>query len=117
MSTIQNEHLTIGNETGLIETVLSNGWAVKQRFNWYIDYDGVQVEYAADAMKVIGAEDIEEYSDEELAALAECEWDITDLKTEISCSTYYREAEKEFKASLDTYAYYGVSEKDFFGQV
>ena len=117
MITIQNEHLTIGNETGLIETVLSNGWTVKQRFNWYIDYDGVQVEYDPDAMEVIGAEDIEEYSAEERAALAECEWDITDLKTEISSSTYYREAATEYKASLKPYAYYGVSEKDFFGQV
>ena len=94
MSTIQNEQLTIGNETGLIETVLSNGWTVKQRFNWYIDYDGLQVEYDPDAMKVIGAEDIEEYSDEERAALAECEWDITDLKTEIYSSKYYRQAKK-----------------------
>ena len=114
MSTIQNEQLTIGNETGLVETVLSNGWTVKQRFNWYIDYDGLQVEYDPDAMKVIGAEDIEEYSDEERAVLAECEWDITDLKTEIYSSKYYRQAKKEFKESLDPYAYYGVSKKDFY---
>lgn len=114
MITIQNERLEIGYETGLIETSLSNGWIVKQRFNWLIDADGVNVEYDADAMEVIGAEEIKEYSAEERAALAECEWDITDLKIEISGSTYYREAEKEYKASLDTHAYYGVNEKDFF---
>ena len=114
MIAIQNERLEIGYEVGLIETSLSNGWIVKQRFNWFIDADGASVEYDPDAMEVIGAEDIEEYSAEELAALAECEWDITDLKTEISCNTYYREAEKEFKESLDQYAYYGVSEKDFY---
>mgnify|MGYP000878893105 CR=1 FL=1 len=113
MITIQNESLEIGYEVGLIETSLSNGWIVKQCFNWFIDYDGVQVEYDPDAMKVIGAEDIEEYSAEERAALAECEWDTYDLKNEISSSKYYREAEKVFKESLDTYAYYGVSEKDF----
>lgn len=117
MIAIQNEQLTIGNETGEIKTSLSNGWTVKQRFDWYIDYDGLQVEYDPDAMEVTGAEDIEEYSAEERAALAECEWDITDLKTEISSSTYYREAATEYKASLKPYAYYGVSEKDFFGQV
>lgn len=117
MITIQNESLEIGYEVGLIETSLSNGWIVKQCFNWFIDYDGVQVEYDPDAMKVIGAEDIEEYSAEERAALAECEWNITDLKTEIFRSTYYREAATEYKASLKPYAYYGVSEKDFFGQV
>ena len=117
MITIQTEQLTIGYEAGLIETSLSNGWIVKQCFNWFIDYDGVQVEYDPDAMEVIGAEDIEEYSAEELAALDECEWDITDLKIEISGSTYYREAATEYKASLKPYAYYGVSEKDFFGQV
>ena len=114
MITIQNEHLTIGNETGLIETVLSNGWTVKQRFNWYVDYDGLQVEYDPDAMEVIGAEDIEEYSAEELAALDKCEWHTYDLKTEIYSSKYYRQAKKEFKESLDLYAYYGVSEKDFY---
>ena len=114
MIAIQNEQLTIGYETGLIETTLSNGWTIKQCFQWYVDYDGVQVEYDLDAMEVIGAEEVEEYSAEERAVLAECEWDITDLKTEISCNTYYREAEKEFKESLDPYAYYGVSEKDFY---
>ena len=62
MITIQNERLEIGYETGLIETSLSNGWIVKQCFNWFIDYDGVQVEYDPDAMEVIGAEEIEEYS-------------------------------------------------------
>lgn len=113
MITIQNESLEIGYEVGLIETSLSNGWIVKQCFNWFIDYDGLQVEYDPDAMEVIGAEDIEEYSDEELAALDKCEWHTYDLKTEIYSSKYYREAEKEFKESLDTYAYYGVSEKDF----
>ncbi|QUY18326.1 hypothetical protein GWP40_08390 [Treponema vincentii] len=117
MVSIQREHLEIDYETGLIETVLSNGWIVKQRFNWFIDYDGVQVEYDPDAMEVIGSEQVEEYSAEERAALAECEWNITDLKTEISSSTYYREAATEFKASLNPHAYYGVSEKDFFGQV
>lgn len=117
MLTIQNERLEIGYETGLIETNLSNGWIVKQRFNWFIDYDGVQVEYDPDAMEVIGSEQVEKYSAEERAVLAECKWDITDLKTEITGSTYYREAEKEYKASLGTHAYYGVSEKDFFGQV
>ena len=117
MITIQTERLTIDYETGEIKTILSNGWTVKQRFDWFIDYDGVQVEYDPDAMEVIGAEDIEEYSAEELAALDECEWDITDLKLEISGSTYYREAATEYKASLKPYAYYGVSEKDFFGQV
>ena len=97
MIAIQNEQLTIGYETGLIETTLSNGWTIKQCFQWYVDYDGVQVEYDPDAMEVIGAEDIEEYSAEELAALDKCEWDIT-----------------EFKASLNPHAYYGVSEKDFY---
>ena len=114
MITIQNERLEIGYETGLIETSLSNGWTIKQHFDWYVDADGVHVEYDPDAMEVIGAEDIEEYSDEELAALAECEWNITDLKTEISSGTYYREAKQEFKASLNPHAYYGVSEKDFY---
>jgi len=114
MIAIQNEQLTIGYETGLIETTLSNGWTIKQCFQWYVDYDGVQVEYDPDAMEVIGAEDIEEYSAEELAALDKCEWDITDLKTEIFRSTYYREAKQEFKASLNPHAYYGVSEKDFY---
>ena len=114
MIAIQNEQLTIGNETGEIKTSLSNGWTVKQRFDWYVDYDGLQVEYDPDAMEVIGAEDIEEYSAEELAALDKCEWNITDLKTEIFRSTYYREAKQEFKASLNPHAYYGVSEKDFY---
>ena len=114
MIAIQNEQLTIGYETGLIETTLSNGWTIKQCFQWYVDYDGVQVEYDPDAMEVIGAEDIEEYSAEELAALDKCEWDITDLKTEIFRSTYYREAKQEFKASLNPHAYYGVSEEDFY---
>ena len=117
MITIQTEQLTIGYEAGLIETSLSNGWTIKQCFQWYVDYDGLQVEYDPDAMEVIGAEDIEEYSAEERAALDECEWDITDLKTEISGSTYYREAATEYKASLKPHAYYGVSEKDFFSQV
>lgn len=80
MIAIQNEQLTIGYEAGLIETTLSNGWTIKQCFQWYVDYDGVQVEYDPDAMEVIGAEDIEEYSAEQRAVLAECEWDITDLK-------------------------------------
>ena len=114
MITIQNERLEIGYETGLIETSLSNGWTIKQHFDWYVDADGVHVEYDPDAMEVIGAEDIEEYSAEERAVLAECEWDITDLKTEITGSTYYREAKQEFKASLNPHAYYGVSEKDFY---
>lgn len=113
MITIQKECLTIGYETGLIETRLSNGWIVKQRFDWFVDADGVHVEYDPDAMEVIGAEEVEEYSAEERAALAECEWDTYDLKTEISNSKYYREAEKEYKARLDTYAYYGVSIRDF----
>lgn len=114
MIAIQNEQLIIGYETGLIETSLSNGWTIKQHFDWYVDADGVHVEYDPDAMEVIGAEDIEEYSAEERAVLAECEWDITDLKTEITGSTYYREAKQEFKASLNPHAYYGVSEKDFY---
>lgn len=114
MISIQREHLEIGHEIGLIDTILSNGWIVKQRFDWYVDYDGVQLEYDADAMEVIGAEDIEEYSAEERAALAECEWNITDLKTEIYSSKYYRQAKKEFKESLDPYVFYGVSEKDFY---
>ena len=114
MITIQTEQLTIGYETGLIETSLSNGWTIKQCFQWYVDYDGVQVEYDPDAMEVIGSEQVEEYSAEERAALDECEWDITDLKTEITGSTYYREAKQEFKASLNPHAYYGVSEKDFY---
>ena len=113
MITIQNERLEIGYETGLIETVLSNGWIVKQSFDWFVDADGVHVEYDPDAMEVIGAEKIEKYSAEERAALQACEWDVYDLITEIYGSKYYREAEKEFKESLDTYAYYGVSEKDF----
>ena len=112
MITIQTERLTIGYETGEIKTILSNGWTVKQRFDWYVDYDGLQVEYDPDAMEVIGAK-VEEYSAEERAALEACEWDVYDLITEIYGSKYYREAEKEFKESLDTYAYYGVSEKDF----
>ena len=114
MITIQNERLEIGYEVGLIETSLSNGWIVKQCFNWFIDYDGVQVEYDPDAMEVIGAEEIEEYSAEERAALAECEWNIADLKTEIYSSKYYRQAKKEFKESSDPYVFYGVSEKDFY---
>lgn len=114
MISIQREHLEIGHEIGLIDTILSNGWIVKQRFDWYVDYDGVQLEYDADAMEVIGAEDIEEYSAEERAALAECEWNITDLKTEIYSSKYYRQAKKEFKESSDPYVFYGVSEKDFY---
>ena len=114
MIAIQNEQLIIGYETGLIETSLSNGWTIKQHFDWYVDADGVHVEYDPDAMEVIGADDIEEYSAEERAVLAECEWDITDLKTEITGSTYYREAKQEFKASLNPHAYYGVSEKDFY---
>lgn len=113
MITIQNESLEIGYEVGLIETSLSNGWIVKQCFNWFIDYDGLQVEYDPDAMEVIGAEEIEEYSAEERAALAECEWNISDLETEIVNTKEYREAEKEFNASLDKYAYCGISEKDF----
>lgn len=117
MITIQNERLTIGYETGVIETNLSNGWTVKQSFEWYVDSDGLHVVYSSDEMEVIGAENIDEYSAEERAALAECEWNITDLKTEIFRSTYYREAKQEYKASLKPYAYYGVSEKDFFGQV
>ena len=114
MISIQREHLEIGHEIGLIDTILSNGWIVKQRFDWYVDYDGVQLEYDADAMEVIGAEDIEEYSAEERAALAECEWNIADLKTEIYSSKYYRQAKKEFKESSDPYVFYGVSEKDFY---
>lgn len=114
MIAIQNERLTIGYEVGLIETSLSNGWTIKQHFDWYVDADGVHVEYDPDAMEVIGAEDIEEFSAEERAALAECEWNITDLKTEIFSSTYYREAKQEFKESLNPHAYYGVSEKDFY---
>lgn len=94
MIAIQNEQLTIGNETGEIKTSLSNGWTVKQRFDWYVDYDGLQVEYDPDAMEVIGAEDIEEYSAEELAALDKCEWHTYDLKTEIYSSKYYRQAKK-----------------------
>ena len=113
MITIQNERLEIGYETGTIETNLSNSWIVKQRFDWYVGCDGVQVEYAADEMEVIGAEEIEEYSAEEREALAECEWNTSDLKSEIFGSTYYREAEKEYAASLNPYALYGVSEKDF----
>jgi hypothetical protein len=113
MISIQREHLEIGHEIGLIDTILSNGWIVKQRFDWYVDYDGVQLEYDADAMEVIGAEKIEEYSAEELAALEACEKAAYDLKTEIMGSKYYRKAEKEFKESLDRYAYYGVSHKDF----
>nr|DAJ77130.1 MAG TPA: hypothetical protein [Bacteriophage sp.] len=114
MITIQTEQLTIGYEAGLIETTLSNGWTIKQCFQWYVDYDGVQVEYDPDAMEVIGAEDIEEYSDEELAALDKCEWHTYDLKTEIYSSKYYRQAKKEFKESSDPYVFYGVSEKDFY---
>ena len=114
MITIQTEQPTIGYETGLIETSLSNDWTIKQHFDWYVDADGVHVEYDPDAREVIGAEDIEEYSAEELAALDKCEWHTYDLKTEIYSSKYYRQAKKEFKESLDPYAYYGVSEKDFY---
>jgi hypothetical protein len=114
MITIQNERLEIGYETGLIKTVLSNGWTVKQRCDWYVDCDGLQLEYAADEMEVIGAEEIEEYSDEELAILKACEWDISDLEAEILSSREYEEAETEYKASLDKYSYYGVSERDFY---
>lgn len=113
MISIQNERIEIGHEIGNIDTILSNGWIVKQRFDWYVDYDGVQLEYDADAMEVVGAEKIEEYSAEELAALEACEKAAYDLKTEIMGSKYYRKAEKEFKESLDRYAYYGVSHKDF----
>ena len=112
MLTIQNEQLIIGYETGLIETNLSNGWIVKQRFNWFIDYDGVQVEYDPDAMEVIGSEQVEKYSAEERAVLAECKWDITDLKTEITGSTYYREAEKEYK-KIQEENYHLRMENDF----
>lgn len=114
MITIKNERLEIGYETGLIETVLSNGWIVKQRFNWYVDYDGLQLEYAADEMEVIGSEGIEEYSAEELRVLDACAWDISDLKNEITSSTSYQEVVTEYKASLNPYAYYGVSERDFY---
>ena len=78
MITIQNERLEIGYETGLIETVLSNGWIVKQRFDWYVDYDGLQIDYTPDAMEVSEDEQIEEYSAEELSALDACAWDISD---------------------------------------
>jgi len=113
MITIQTERLTIGYETGSIETVLSNSWIVKQRFDWYVDYDGLHVEYDADEMEVIGAEQVEEYSAEELAALKACEWGVSDLEDAIFNSPEYREAETDYKESLDTYAYYGVSEKYF----
>ena len=113
MISIQNERIEIGHEIGNIDTILSNGWIVKQRFDWYVDYDGVQLEYNADAMEVIGAKESEEYSAEELTALEACEQAAYDLKTEIMGSKYYRKAEKEFKARLDKYAYYGVSHKDF----
>lgn len=113
MIAIQKECLTIGYETGQMETILSNGWTVKQHFNWFVDADGVHVEYDPEAMEVIGAEQVEEYSAEEIAALGACEWEPCDLKTEICGNKYYEEAEKEFKASLDAYAYYGVSERDF----
>ena len=113
MITIQNECLTINYEIGLIETVLSNGWTGKQRFDWYVDYDGLHVEYDADEMEVIGAEQVEEYSAEELAALKACEWGVSDLEDAIFNSPEYREAETDYKESLDTYAYCGVSEKYF----
>jgi len=113
MISIQYERIEIGYETGQIKTILSNGWIVKQRFDWFVDADGVHVEYDPDAMDVIGAEKIEEYSAEERAALEACEWDAYDLMTEVCGSKYYSEAEKEFKESLNKYAYYGVSEKDF----
>ena len=114
MISIQREHLEIGHEIGLIDTILSNGWIVKQRFDWYVDYNGVQLEYDADAMEIIGAEGIEEYSDEEREALDECKWDRYDLKTEIMGTKYYQKAETEYKASLNPYAYYGVPERDFY---
>ncbi|MGP1444555.1 MAG: hypothetical protein ACTTI6_07380 [Treponema sp.] len=114
MIAIQNEQLIIGYETGLIETNLSNGWIVKQRFDWYVDYDGLQIDYTPDAMEVSGDEQREEYSDEELSILKTCEWDISDLEAEILSSREYEEAETEYKASLDTYSYYGVSERDFY---
>ena len=114
MISIQREQLTIDHDTGLIETILSNGWIVTQRFDWYVDYDSLTVDYTADAMKVIGAEQVDEYSAEELAALEACKWSISDLEDKILTSTEYREAAADYKASLNKYSYYGVSEKDFF---
>ncbi|MGP1577611.1 MAG: hypothetical protein ACTTH7_09080 [Treponema sp.] len=114
MITIQKEILTIDYETGLIEIRLSNGWIIKQRFDWYVDYDGLQVEYNTDAMEIIRADHIEECTNEELEALDACIWDISDLQTEILTSAEYTEAVKDYKASLDKYAYYGVSERDFY---
>lgn len=114
MIIIQKATLTIEYETGLIETTLSNDWTIKQRFNWFVDYDGLHVEYAADEMEVIGDEQVEEYSTEELAVLKACEWDVSDLEAEILNSREYLEAETEYKASLNKYAYYGVAEKDFY---
>lgn len=80
MITIQNENLTIGYETGLIETILSNGWIIKQGFNWYVDYDGLQIDYTPDVMEVSGDTQEEEYSAEELAALKACEWGYIRLR-------------------------------------
>lgn len=114
MVSIQDERLTIDHETGLIKTILSNGWTVRQCFDWYVDYDGVHVAYNPDLLEVIGAEQVDEYNAEERAALAECEWDVSELEAEILKSEEFHEAEKEFKARLDKYSYYGVSEKDFY---
>ena len=114
MITIQNERLTIGYETGVIETNLSNGWTVKQSFEWYVDSDGLHVVYSSDEMEVIGAENIDEYSDEELAVLDECAWETYDIEREIAGTTEYEEAVENFRDSLDMHSYYGVSEKDFF---
>lgn len=114
MITIQNERLAIGHETGLIETRLSNGWTVKQSFEWYVDSDGLHVVYSGDEREVIGAEEIEEYSDEELAVLDECVWETCEIESEIIGTEVYQESVENFRDSLDIHAYYGVSEKDFY---
>ncbi|MEL3905524.1 MAG: hypothetical protein P1P65_00640 [Treponema sp.] len=111
------EKISIEDEYGMIETRLSNGWTVKQRFDWYVDSDGLHVVYSGDEMEVIGAEGIDEYSDEELAVLAECAWDTYEIEREIEGTEAYEEAVENFRDSLDPYAYHGVSEKDFFGSM
>ena len=111
------EKISIEDAYGVIETRLSNGWTVKQRFDWYVDSDGLHVVYRSDEMEVIGAEDIDEYSDEELAVLDECAWEISDIEGEITGTEEYKAAVENFRDSLDPYRYYGVREKDFFGSI
>lgn len=113
MIRIQNQHIAVCREEGTIETSLSNGWTVKQQFNWEVDRDGLHVFYTADQMDVIGAEAVDEYSDEQAAVLDRCMLDEYALEQAIRESSVYKDEVEDFYARLDKYAYYGVSERDF----